>query len=146
MVMITGSGKVVVNLANNAIKFTDVGQVTVALDYADGCLELVVSDTGLGIPGDQCDAIFDAFTQLDERTSRKVGGAGLGLAICRRLVELMNGSILVESNVGHGAWFTVRIPCGPAALDQQRQQASTGLDDFIATMAVLRCWSLRITQ
>lgn len=109
--------QIVTNLVGNAVKFTAEGTVAVSLDpTADGRdLRLVVADTGLGIaPGDH-HRIFERFVQVDGSSTRKTGGAGLGLAITAALVALMGGRIEVESALGAGSRFTVTLPLAPAA-------------------------------
>lgn len=101
------------NLVSNALKFTDQGAVTVTISNADGTLQFAVSDTGIGIPEDKLQAIFERFTQLDGSATRRFGGAGLGLALCSRLVAAMGGSIDCESQVGTGSVFTLRLPLLP---------------------------------
>jgi len=108
--------QIVVNLVGNAIKFTDRGEVVVDVECQsqsprDAVLRFTVSDTGIGIPADKREAIFGAFVQGDSTTTRKFGGTGLGLAISSRLVELMEGGMQVESEVGRGSTFrfTVRV-------------------------------------
>jgi signal transduction histidine kinase len=108
------------NLVGNAIKFTPSGRVSVALDAdppADGAqrLRLTVRDTGIGIPADRIDSLFQPFTQVDASTARRYGGSGLGLAISRRLAELMGGTITVESDVGRGTIFRADWRVVPAA-------------------------------
>jgi PAS domain S-box-containing protein len=104
-------GQVLTNLISNAVKFTpDGGQVWVNLSVASIRrefleLHLVVRDTGIGIPRERQRAIFDAFTQADDSTTRKFGGTGLGLTICRQLVEMMGGRIWVQSREGEGTTF-----------------------------------------
>jgi two-component system, NarL family, sensor histidine kinase BarA len=105
--------QVLSNLVNNAIKFTAEGQVVVSLacngGRADGSqmrLRACVSDTGIGIPADKTNHIFEQFTQADQSTTRKFGGTGLGLTICKRLVSAMNGIIGVRSRLGVGSIFT----------------------------------------
>ena len=102
--------QIVVNLVGNAVKFTETGEVVLAVGYepcSDGIvvLQFAVSDTGIGIPKDKTDHIFDAFEQADSTTTRRFGGTGLGLAISARLVESMGGQITVESRVGQGSTF-----------------------------------------
>ena len=104
------------NLLSNAIKFTESGHVRVVLRTTavlkEGCteFELIVEDSGVGIPADKLEKIFDKFTQADGSITRRYGGTGLGLTITRRLVEMFGGKIWVESMEGHGSKFFVRIP------------------------------------
>ncbi|MBL8486345.1 MAG: response regulator [Rhodocyclaceae bacterium] len=106
--------QVLANLIGNAIKFTQRGEVVVraralAAD-ADGiAIRLSVEDTGIGIPPEAQDRVFEHFAQADGSTTREFGGTGLGLAICRRLVELMGGTIGLESQVGRGTTFRVDL-------------------------------------
>jgi signal transduction histidine kinase/ActR/RegA family two-component response regulator len=100
------------NLLSNAIKFTDSGNVHVALSCDDErkTLSLSVQDSGIGIPADRIDGLFDAFTQADSSTTRRYGGTGLGLAICKKLATIMGGSIAATSADGQGSRFTLDIP------------------------------------
>jgi signal transduction histidine kinase len=98
------------NLISNALKFTEAGEIRVAITHADGQLSIVVSDTGVGISQDSLSALFSMFTQADSSTTRRFGGTGLGLAICRELAELMGGSIEATSELGRGSTFTVVLP------------------------------------
>jgi CheY-like chemotaxis protein len=106
------------NLVGNAVKFTTDGEVVVRVSLAEApdagtcTVHLEVRDTGIGIPRDKVDLIFEAFRQADNSTSRVYGGTGLGLAICSRLVEQMNGRIWVDSEPGRGSTFHVecRMP------------------------------------
>ncbi len=103
--------QILFNLVGNAIKFTESGAVTIVVSEDDmGRLDLVVRDTGIGIPADRLSAIFEQFEQASESTSRIFGGTGLGLAICRRLANLMGGEIQVSSILGEGAEFLVKLP------------------------------------
>ncbi|MCB1181891.1 response regulator [bacterium] len=106
--------QVLTNLANNAVKFTDAGEVQVVVTAEQSKpfwteLRFEVRDTGVGIPEDRKDRIFQSFTQVDASITRQYGGTGLGLAIVKQLVTLMGGQTGVESEVGEGAtfWFTV---------------------------------------
>jgi PAS domain S-box-containing protein len=108
--------KILMNLLGNALKFTPSGgSVRVSLRCHDSELELCVADTGIGIaPSDQ-QRIFERFAQADSTTTRRFGGTGLGLALVKEFGELMGGTVAVESAVGQGARFTVRLPLQPAA-------------------------------
>ncbi len=105
------------NLVNNAVKFTESGAVLVSVASAPSgdslaALEFSVTDTGVGVATEEQKRIFDAFEQADGSVTRKFGGTGLGLAISRQLVDLMNGSMGVQSSPGHGSRFWFRIPAG----------------------------------
>ncbi|NJD18709.1 MAG: response regulator [Gemmatimonadetes bacterium] len=102
--------QVIINLVGNALKFAHEGSVTVHLDLAkDGKtpVAIAVKDTGIGIPGDRLEAIFEAFQQAEAGTARKYGGTGLGLAISRSICLLMGYDLIVESEVGKGSTFTI---------------------------------------
>ena len=103
-------GQILINLANNAVKFTEQGEIVVStelLKQSDERVELkfAVSDTGIGLTREQAAKLFQSFTQADTSTTRKFGGTGLGLAISKRLVEMMGGEIWVESEPGQGSTF-----------------------------------------
>ncbi len=102
--------QVLVNLAANAVKFTEKGSVTVAATVSEGWITMSVSDTGVGISQDALAFIFDEFRQADSSTTRKYGGTGLGLAISKRLVALHGGRIWVDSSVGAGSTFHFTLP------------------------------------
>jgi PAS domain S-box-containing protein len=109
--------QVLVNLVGNAIKFTETGEVFLNVeeeshDDVVTCLHFMVKDTGIGVPADKQDKIFEAFSQADGSMTRKYGGTGLGLTICTRLVTLMGGGISVDSQPGQGSTFhfTLRLP------------------------------------
>ncbi len=113
--------QVVTNLVGNAIKFTDRGEVVVTERWlpAEGGrgarLEVRVSDSGVGIPQDRLESIFEPFVQADSSTTRKYGGTGLGLAIARRFARAMGGDVVASSEPGRGSTFTVTIDPGPGA-------------------------------
>jgi signal transduction histidine kinase/DNA-binding response OmpR family regulator len=116
--------QVLSNLVGNAIKFTERGEVVIEVDVRSErgqwvAVGLAVRDTGIGIPQDRQDAIFESFTQVDGSTTRRYGGTGLGLTICRQLVELMEGQLTVASTVGAGSTFTVEL-----TIEKQAEAAS----------------------
>ena len=101
------------NLIGNAVKFTEKGKVEVKAIKKGKYLQILVSDTGIGIPSDQISNIFDEFRQIDSSTSRKYGGTGLGLSIARRYARMLGGTIEVESTPGKGSDFTLILPLEP---------------------------------
>jgi len=126
--------QVLVNLLSNAVKFTHEGEVVVrvtarALRGREMELSFRVSDTGIGIPSDRMDRLFQPFTQIDSSTTRQYGGTGLGLVVSKRLCELMGGGIGAESELGHGStfWFTIRV----------RSAEATGRTDSVHIPATL---------
>lgn len=102
--------QVLLNLLSNAVKFTDQGQVVVSAAPRNGCVEIVVADTGPGIPESALEYIFESFRQVDGSSTRRHGGTGLGLAIVRKLLELHGGSVRVESTLGEGSRFICTLP------------------------------------
>ncbi len=125
--------QIAANLLSNAVKFTDRGWVSLCLSAtlsadagspAAGEMHIEVSDTGPGIEADKLASIFDKFTQADGSITRKYGGTGLGLAIIKRLVEIQGGHVRVESKVGKGSKFTVRLPFEPVAATAAVPEAS----------------------
>ena len=103
--------QILVNLTGNAIKFTDAGSVTINAHYnkSNSLLDVDVIDSGIGIPDDKRDLIFQNFSQVDSSTTRKYGGTGLGLSITRKLVNMMGGEITFESTFGKGTKFSFYI-------------------------------------
>ena len=122
--------QVLVNLVGNAIKFTERGEVVVAVVLeaaSDGTgrrLRFVVADTGIGIPAEKLDAIFEPFEQADGSTTRRYGGTGLGLAISAKLVAMMGGQIWVESQPGRGSTFEFTVALGRAGVRSTRRRPS----------------------
>jgi CheY-like chemotaxis protein/HPt (histidine-containing phosphotransfer) domain-containing protein len=120
--------QILINLVGNAVKFTSEGEVSLrvsmdAVNPGDVTLKFTVTDTGIGIPPDRLDLLFDAFTQVDDSYSRRYGGTGLGLSISRQLTELMGGRIGVESVQDKGStfWFSVPFEKQPGAVDEEER-------------------------
>ena len=102
--------QVLTNLLSNAVKFTPSGTVTLTATRQYESIVLTVTDTGIGISPDEIASLFKPFHQADASTTRRFGGSGLGLTICKRLIDLMNGSIQVSSVPGEGSCFEIRLP------------------------------------
>ena len=134
---VTRLRQVMVNLLANAVKFTEVGEVvmTVEPDEAPNGIHLAVRDTGIGIPADRAHKLFEEFSQLDSSTTRKYGGTGLGLAVSKRLAELMGGTMWVESVEGEGATFHFTIAAEPADVPSRR--AAAGIPSELTGKSIL---------
>ncbi len=135
---ITRLRQVMVNLLGNAVKFTDAGEVVMTVEAAadePGLLHLAVRDTGIGIPADRMDRLFEEFSQVDSSTTRKYGGTGLGLAVSKRLAELMGGSMWVESAAGEGSTFHFTIAAEPA--DVPSRSAAAGVPAEMSAKRIL---------
>ncbi|MDA0747730.1 MAG: ATP-binding protein, partial [bacterium] len=107
--------QIVINLLSNAAKFTETGEIVLKADLEQqggnwSLLKITVADTGIGIPGEKLEAIFEEFEQVDGAHARERQGTGLGLSITKKLVGLLGGTVFVESEEGKGSVFTVRIP------------------------------------
>ena len=129
--------QVLVNIVGNAIKFTQCGAIAVRIQKAKGSidgslLQISVSDTGIGIPADKLDAVFESFSQEDSSITRRYGGTGLGLSICARLVQAMGGRIWVESEVGKGSEFHFIIRVEVNSRDQLRDDVASTLHGLMA--------------
>ena len=119
-------GQVLINLANNAVKFTDEGEIVVSTELLrqtedNVTLKFAVSDTGIGLTKEQAGKLFQSFTQADTSTTRKYGGTGLGLTISKRLVEMMDGEIWVESEPGQGSAFNFTATFGQGREDTTKR-------------------------
>ncbi len=134
---ITRFRQVLVNLLGNAVKFTEVGEVVLTAEPGDepDQVHIAVRDTGIGIPADRAHRLFEEFSQLDSSTTRKYGGTGLGLAVSKRLAELMGGTMWVESVVGEGSTFHFTIEA-PAA-DVPSRAAASGVPSELTGKHVL---------
>lgn len=115
--------QVMLNLLGNAIKFTAEGSVTLSIFMEAENMRAEVQDTGIGIPAQHHEYIFNKFTQADTTTTRKYGGTGLGLAICKQLINLMQGTIGVRSEVGKGSTFWFSIPVTETAMAEPKATA-----------------------
>jgi two-component system, sensor histidine kinase and response regulator len=140
--------QVITNLTGNAIKFTARGHVYLDLSLVERRMDsllvrLEVRDTGIGIPADKREHIFDKFTQADASTTRRYGGTGLGLAICRELIELMGGHITVESVEGSGSTFRCTLALAAAAGQPAEVPALLGRPLLLATTGTLERGVLR---
>jgi two-component system, sensor histidine kinase and response regulator len=118
-----------VNLVGNALKFTATGEIAIevtteSINHKDAVLHFKVSDTGIGIPAEKLDTIFEHFSQADGSTTRRYGGTGLGLTISAQLVQLMGGRIWVESEVGRGSTFHFTVGLGISAAQPKRRKSS----------------------
>jgi signal transduction histidine kinase/DNA-binding response OmpR family regulator len=131
--------QVLINLANNAVKFTERGEVAISVTLetettTQATIRCTVRDTGMGIPAERMDRLFQSFSQIDASTTRKYGGTGLGLAISKQITEMMGGQIGVESTEGVGStfWFTATLDKQPVA----SRKAPVELED-VKNMRVL---------
>ncbi len=112
------------NLISNAVKFTDEGKITVGIDkIKERMYQISVNDTGIGMDKQHLETLFDSFVQLDESSSRKYGGTGIGLALTKQLVHLMHGSIHVSSQKGLGTSFIIQLPLAPSGKNPQPKQS-----------------------
>ena len=134
--------QILINLVNNAIKFTEQGEVVIRCERAASesddqgrtHLRLSVRDTGIGIPPERRNRLFNSFSQVDASTTRKYGGTGLGLAICRQVVELMGGDIGCDSQPGEGSMFWLHLPLETPSGDSSQ---STSIGELFQNLRVL---------
>lgn len=128
------------NLIGNAIKFTNIGHVFIHAQHASinnaEAIQISISDTGVGIPKERTDTIFDSFSQADASTTRKFGGTGLGLTICKQLAELMGGDISVASVIDKGSTFKLSFACETITRDHTSEPDFQGLNVLIADPSV----------
>jgi len=107
--------QVLLNLISNAVKYTDEGKVSLGSHSADDHVHFYVRDTGVGVHEQHLEKIFEPFWQVEQTTTRRSGGTGLGLAVTRQFVDLLGGKISVESELGKGSVFQVSLPLQPVA-------------------------------
>ncbi len=145
--------QILFNLMSNAVKFTEEGGVTLSISIEEAMIEdptetehlrIAVRDTGVGIPADKLEEVFESFRQGDASTTRTYEGTGLGLAISRRLAQAMGGDILLESVVGEGSTATVRVPLTRAAGSEA--DAAADRPGTLADCRVLICDANPLTQ
>jgi signal transduction histidine kinase len=118
--------QMLVNLLSNGIKFTDKGEVRVRCTASNGILVVSIADTGLGIPPENIEEVFEAFWQAEQTATRKTGGTGLGLSVTRKLARLLGGDVTVASRVGMGTTFLLTLPMkAPAGEPVRRRDTPT---------------------
>lgn len=130
--------EVVTNLFDNAVKYTDQGKITLGLTGDDQVVQFFVRDTGPGIPAEDIPHLFQKFYRVDNSATRTIGGTGLGLFICRKIIELYQGRIWVESQVGKGSTFFINLPrltSQQAAAEQAKEAASGELKPITSLTA-----------
>ena len=121
------------NILSNALKFTNTGHITIATAISERSgdwvvVEVTIRDTGIGISKERIRTIFEPFEQADAATSRKYGGTGLGLTICKNMIEMQDGELLVQSEVGKGSSFTIRIPYHLSIEAMQENETNQEID------------------
>ena len=137
----TRLNQVMTNLAGNAVKFTEKGTVELLVTAGDGStggkrhVTFAIADTGIGIPDDKKDLLFQVFSQVDESHSRSYGGSGLGLSISKEIVERMGGTISFTSEVGKGSIFTCTIPFGETESMTEAVRAPVETETVVSTPA-----------
>jgi len=129
--------QIVLNLLSNAVKYTEEGGVTLRAKIGASSLVVEVSDTGVGISPDDQQRIFDPFWQADRSLTRKVGGTGLGLSIAERFARVVDGSLLVESSLGRGTTFYLKVPAG-ALPDHEELYPSLRMANTASTASALK--------
>jgi signal transduction histidine kinase len=117
--------QVLLNLISNAVKYTQSGEVSLASRAVDGEVTFLVRDTGVGVSEEHLEKIYEPFWQVEQTTTRRAGGTGLGLAVTRQFVDLLGGKITVASRLGKGSSFTVSLPASPASRDGSPESGAT---------------------
>jgi signal transduction histidine kinase/ligand-binding sensor domain-containing protein/ActR/RegA family two-component response regulator len=136
-------GQVLINIAGNAIKFTEKGQIEIhcrlaTIDDNNASIEFSIADTGIGIPQDKLEKVFESFSQASTDTTRKYGGTGLGLSISKQLVELQGGTIKVRSTVGVGTTFSFTLTYHHLAVSQTAKQKENTEEYYAAKLSDIR--------
>jgi signal transduction histidine kinase len=118
--------QMLVNLLSNGIKFTDKGEVRIRCSENNGILIVSIADTGVGIPPENIEEVFEPFWQAEQTATRKTGGTGLGLSVTRKLARLLGGDVTVASRVGLGTTFLLTLPMkAPAGEPIRRRDTPT---------------------
>ena len=123
--------QILLNFLSNAVKFTEAGSIRLEMRYSAGRLKVEVLDTGIGLSSEQSARLFQRFSQADTSTTRQYGGTGLGLAISRHLIELMDGSVGVQSSPGEGSTFWFEVPT-----ETCQEDFRSGIEPAVHTAAV----------
>jgi two-component system, sensor histidine kinase ChiS len=123
--------QILYNLIGNAIKFTEKGRVEISAQIHSGIMEISISDTGIGIPEDKFEVIFQSFEQIDSASNRSYGGTGLGLAITKQLVELHGGKISVTSKMDEGSVFTFTLPVSGEKAETREDAVLSNISDAV---------------
>ncbi|MEO8785128.1 MAG: ATP-binding protein, partial [Candidatus Saccharimonadales bacterium] len=126
--------EVVTNLFDNAVKYTESGSVSIGLTGDSGVVQLSIRDTGAGIPAEDIPHLFQKFYRVDSSATRTIGGTGLGLFICRKIVELYNGRIWVESKPGEGSTFFINLPRLDSQQASQLQAAAKATSGLVTSL------------
>lgn len=137
--------QIILNFISNALKFTDSGEIVICLESMegdDGFITISVTDSGIGIPADKLEKIFDSFSQVDASTTRKYGGTGLGLTISKHLTKMMGGEILVESVENEGSCFSIHIPLPEQAEQPEEKHDFSGKTMFVIDPSTTNCLSI----
>jgi PAS domain S-box-containing protein len=124
--------EIIDNLFSNAVKFTHSGNINIAIEIQDGSLYIKISDTGIGIPEDKLEIIFEEFRQISEGMSRNYEGTGLGLTIVKKYARLLNGDVYAVSKFGAGSTFTIRLPFTSVKQKKEPAAGSNKLNDLDA--------------
>jgi CheY-like chemotaxis protein/two-component sensor histidine kinase len=130
--------QIITNLIKNAIKFTKQGEIEFGYDIIADSIQFYVSDTGIGIPKEMHDRIFERFIQVEMGYTRNYEGAGLGLSISKAFVEILDGSIWLESKEGKGTTFYFSIPYTPVAIEEEEESQESEITHVIEDMSPVK--------